>query len=735
MATGDITAISILGSTDYNGFALQLTVEGLTAATVAYDAALDSDNNPTANTPYIDLTSEGYDEDGNLGTVARRVYLTRIMRKAYPNQADLDVTDSSGDAVIKFALSEDVYDDDTAITLTMPAGRVSDGSNSNNAASGAAVTNNSVLDYPTAFGQWDNEGIPGAYRVQDDFTVGFMGRHTRGVACVRLDATGASSAHNQNETVAAQSGREWSGSGLFSNRYAAEFPIAGFTQGEAIALRARVYPKVGDADSVFDTDDWGASEEVLGYTPVNLHCDKTGALVVYAVVDPAGNDGTGVASATLATAEASPYATIGGARADNATVIYLNNGTHGAIGSVPSQGGPAFWVEVYPHPSSTPGAVYVTIPDSSKTYRTARMKFGAGITVRPAATGAALNGEDTNYLWFDGCVWDRNSITTNSTGVGDKSLAFYVTNCTGDLGPKYWQTDQFSTRRSTIWQRGCDFTEESGDDNGYIQWYSWVGNKNSGQLSYAYGPGQGPSPYNDGALFESNLLLSNNRAGAAVFSFGETGQAISVGISIQGNVIEKLSNSSSALIAVNADTATTANTHNILVRHNTFAGERANMGYNSTGSTRYERLHWSIVGNAWEEFNNKGDDFGTGNAARTGGWPVAYGVNIRANHHETVNFDGPFGGLNLTIGDLDYTDDNSGTGDQSGGGDYTPVESDDIVGRLTEDDLFLAVDLFGNAFGAGGNIGAIQPEPAAGGLLVHPGMSGGMQTLSGGMRS
>ena len=76
-ATGDITAV-----VRPDGWTVQLTVEGFTTG-ATYAFGLDARNHPSSTTPYLDVVSLGYDGTGAATTIARKVYLTHILRYPY----------------------------------------------------------------------------------------------------------------------------------------------------------------------------------------------------------------------------------------------------------------------------------------------------------------------------------------------------------------------------------------------------------------------------------------------------------------------------------------------------------------------------------------------------------------------------------------------------------------------------------------------------------------------------
>lgn len=158
MATGDITAIVI--RTD--GFTADVTIEGWSAKAVASYA---EGILPASGNMKLTVISEGYNAAGTLGTVSRTVSGTLVMRKVTPNEADFDETISGSDLVVRIAFTDNIYNDDknggagtsgTDPVAVITAGYITAGdASTTNAHAGLTCTNNSTIDYPIAFGQWD----------------------------------------------------------------------------------------------------------------------------------------------------------------------------------------------------------------------------------------------------------------------------------------------------------------------------------------------------------------------------------------------------------------------------------------------------------------------------------------------------------------------------------------------------------------------------------------------------
>lgn len=199
MATGDIIAVAVRA----DGWSLDVTIEGFTTgATYSYGT-------PPATAKFTcTVTSEGY-TGTTLGTTSRTIYGTKTVRKPYPDHATLDETVSGSDIVVRVALSEQIYNDDTLDRVQIAAAWATNagGASETSAAydTTTTFTNNSTQDYPVAFGPWDIvAGVANKERVKSDFVMAFNAFHGHGIAAVKLTATGVTSGHSQTATVTTQ---------------------------------------------------------------------------------------------------------------------------------------------------------------------------------------------------------------------------------------------------------------------------------------------------------------------------------------------------------------------------------------------------------------------------------------------------------------------------------------------------------------------------------------------------
>jgi hypothetical protein len=707
MATGDILSCTI----DTDGWWATVIIEGFVDEGT-YDYGLGANNDPTDAKVVFTVVSEGYNSAGTLGTTTRTVYGTRTLRKAYPNHAVLDETENGGNLEIKVALSEFIYDDDntgagksgTAPTVTIGADWYTDdgtggSSNGNNATTDLTCTNNSTLDYPKVIGRWDNlAGAMAGDRVTAAFKMACLAVHKFGIAAVRFDADGQTSLNNENETVTSTESEAYSVSGLRREFYrTANVSLTSFTDDELIDLRFRAYPVVGDADSLLDTDDvTAAASECLGYAKATIVCNKDDDGDLYAFVDGTGPD-PGTVSATLATAQADPYATIGQAIADGANVIYLTAGTHEALGDNPAARVTTDeWVIVQPAPGVSKASAICQISEEGvigdRAYRCERLRYhNLSMTIENAAD-SYLWGEGVNFLRFTNCTFDSSNYSGKPTiGPGMGSLATYYHNCDGDISTDNWHLTGFGVNNICYVFEGTKINGTAGSAHGSNATYAMVGclvDKHFSLQEVLDGNG-GPQAL--GVMYAYNKWVDIDNSGSVGFTAGNgggTGYANTLGMAFINNVIE-VSNISTNAFATVASSTTGVDFNNFILWNNIIMGSRCLFGYNDTVAA--DRLNWSMIGNVIHSWNNKGDDDNT-DGTLIGGWPVDYNVGTNgsifwgSNRVDILDnqFRGEFDGLKSIWGTQPtFQDDQSSQASAGGNGDYRPLADSPQINLVT----------------------------------------------------
>ena len=709
MATGDITAIVIRA----DGFSADVTIEGWSAKSVA---SYDEGSLPASGNMALTVTSEGYNTSGTLGTVARTVNGTLVMRQAYPNEASFDETVSGSDLVVRIAFDNHIYDDDsnggagtsgTDPVAVITSGYITAGDASvTNAHAGLTCTNNSTLDYPKVIGQWDWQTTPFYKRVNATFNMAFRARHGFGVAAVYLQALGASSANDINSHATAVT-KQTAQNSLCHESYQQSVAITGFTQAENITLKAIAYPVVGDANSIIDTStNTTATDRIRGVTEITCTCDKTDALKDYAVVTTTGNDGTGVNSTTLATAEASPFLTIGKAMASGATIVYVRTGTHDILGADPvTVTVRDYWLEIRPHPSDAASGITLNRGGSFKPYTCTKLAY---IGFTGDITGTSwIDGEAKNntVLLFEGC--SHNVASKPTVGLSYRSDGVWFVNCTG-MGTDDF--NDFSSSSIAYSFTGCSFSSVTEVDN----WYSVIACDGSAtMLSFLEKTASNPAPAQNSAMYEFNSFKGVTSTTQKILLIGENIAVESV--SIVGNVLETKSISTSQASYIGGDNAAVA-MNNVIFAHNTIAGDKTNFCYNDIGTSSVLRTNIWNVGNAIRSYNIKSDVFPTASGNRIGNWAQMNGVGYRDNVYDgaaSASFVNDYDGLNVayetaantTFGQMGYVDDASTDGTTLGGGDYTPDTGSVLTGH-TLTSPFITYDLNGNPINS--EIGAIQ---------------------------
>lgn len=288
----------LLGAPDVGeSFVFQVTAAGPGGETVATSAAV----GPVIAAPFtaiaadgwqatvaspIDLSLEpfsirraGYNSSAIETTLTETGLLTKRVRQVFPNEELL-----TADQV---ALNEYIMAADTVI----------------------GATNSSALVSPKPVAAWvmpARQFVAGSV-AWEIVAFHWAARDGKQVACVRVrgnDGT-TQTAWQVVSTTAIST--------LCEDRnpvevYAGTLDVSALADG-LIWLEAEVYPHVGTAASVLSTADTAAEED---FSP-RYYLKETVRATPYAYVSTTGNDGTGVWSATPATAKASPFATWVGA--------------------------------------------------------------------------------------------------------------------------------------------------------------------------------------------------------------------------------------------------------------------------------------------------------------------------------------------------------------------------------------------------------------------------------------
>lgn len=706
-----VASIAFVTDAHYEGWCVDVTLTGQAGnqGLATYDFG--TPGSKTTSNFYIDCYSPGFD-GGSSTSRTRTLYGTAVLRQPYPNQASLQETDSVSDLVIRVALSDFAYkDDDSAGPSADPrvfiaAGWATIGGDTT-AAVDTDATNAVTFEYPAVMACWDiNGGTMMASRVKDNFVLSVHARTAYGIDQVLFTVTGQTSAVSDADNVATLTKTQRTSTGLYAESWQATIPIAQFTQGETLHCDFKVIPKVGNtAQQVDTTGNTTLAAEVFGQNTLVLICDKDDALDDAVYVSTTGNDTTGDGSS------GNPYATISKG-INNGNIVYLQAGTHAAVGATHTQLNNSSWIVVQPAPGLTSNDCTVQIDATNRSSRTKRLCY-RGLTVTKLSTASFLTGDDVNTLWYDQCVFDRNGIGSASAGPADKMVVAYWTDCTG-IEPVYWNLISVASRTQANLFDGCVFTNPSDLNSRLDTGYRYFCNEFNGPINVQHKPATHTAAvvarnstdfwyawnnhpdHDDSSSANGNVLLANEEAMSRVV--------------IIGSVLER-TNLASANFFLGDETSVV----DALVEHMTIAGLQCSFCYNSTGSSpvTYSRVFTKAC--SIGDIAVKTDTFGTADGGRIGNWPVVYGAGWADNHRTGfVSADQEYHGLYATEGDPGYTDDQSAEGSGGGNGNYLPADASTLRNRVRSGTALSAYDLLGTAYRNNGTdaIGAINtPAP------------------------
>jgi hypothetical protein len=636
-ATGDYLGVNV----EADGKELTITVEGF-APGATYDFGYTGINQVSADTPYITVLSEGY-TGSTLGTRLRTIYLRRVIRKVYPNQAQLNEFATGGNLVTRFVLSDYIYADDTDLKFYAPAGFIvntAGGAQSSAAASAMAVTSDSAAPYQPCVANWAggvewNRMTGSTIRLR---VWAFHGSGQEGRPVQAIVGTVTQGANTETATVTTMSMDLTQQDELPTAEYLIDVPTTSLTQGATCTANITVYPWIGDATSVLSSSAGAAAPTPL-LGPITFVCDKSGTYerTFVTVDDDAADDTSGVAvnradyaSDTLAEAGTTDCKTIG--KAASIAAAY-NNTTHGRndVGAVEVclAAGTYAWLGSSNSYGTTPACRVIIRPKTGVSRENVIIATASGngdisdrIEIRDCTITVSTVNTFTNItdILFTGCHFNTSGTGIFNTTGGVFSLAQCdLTRLDQGLRP----VSVVNCRPKLI--RGCT-------GNGF----------NKGILAYTVA-GNRFNTFGDGRIFDSgfgapvpsavifnNQFLSCITTGAEVMQIGNSAGNL-LGAAVVQNVVEGISGSDA--MTPTAGTAVIGagdfDYNNYIIWNNVFLGDRTLMGYNDEGIVAYYRRYWSEKHNYYDRWANKGDEFGTGNANRIGGWAVKFGTGRR----------------------------------------------------------------------------------------------------------
>lgn len=532
----------------------------------------------------------------------------------------------TGSAMIfRAALSMPIYANDTA-TLTVPAGYITNtggSSQTSNALSAASVTISSTLVYPKVVMRFVQ---PEFERWTGDTLVEVEAFHPFGMACVKIDCADASGHNATQQIVTQMMPTTVQGDARVIGVFAATVPVSALTQGDVLTGRARAYPVVGNAASVCDSDTSadGVAAPSADLTPLMAYCDKSNVKACYASVNGVG--GSPAVAATAASARTTPYDTIANAltalksynnsnNSDNSLnncIILMQNGSYTGPGTFTGSNTKSFCTIQgdLANGATIAGVIISTATNAAfngylKVKNVTITASGSGVFRGNASTGAfclegcVINSTSTSFDYAWVCLWGmRNTIVTFTQGFN----AFGA-----NKGP--WKFIRGNSAPPALLVSGMTYcvTGNAGISGGTFQ---QTGNANG-------------NPVSDNFICSWNEYLAYTNLFS--IAWAPEGTNITKGGAMVGNLVERITSTTTALNTINGDNCAINNVSNIYLIHNSFMGARNNENYQEYGNVVGTRSNWFELYNLYYDFNTKTDGFQ--NANRT----VADGVFTSGN--------------------------------------------------------------------------------------------------------
>ena len=711
MALGDLLSASI----EAGGATMLLKFEGLGVAGT-YNFNMGSNNDPTNANMTVNYTGESY-TDAILGTSLFSVKGNPdrnlgAVRKVHPNEANPDETADVADVIIRVALADNIYDDDTLVTIDLASGFYTEGGNPSNEVTGFSVTNNSTLDYARTIANW--------LEVQKDIKTGNFNLEFFAVHRSSIDGKPMSSVvftvtdESANSVVVTETQLKISSRPDVNtvSCYIATIDTSSFNDGDLLTCKVVAYPWHGDVNSILDTNDAVNSFPTPLYTNMTFRYYGSGQFG-YARVDGVGGGSPSVQSTRGLAEVADAYVDV--PTALTALQAYHNSNysrNHAGGGYVLCEDGTYIvnttnggvlteYVIITKTTIATKSSVNI-VPGAANASVPTYCKF-SGVTVT-TGTNYWRGSASAEFIWFNSCTMAKAGTTLTYWDFTYGASTF----CDGDQSNGF---NVFSTSSANWGQiRGFNGTVVQETSRGHTV----VGCKN---VITATRTNSG-IPLNDNGIYAFNSISDvayTNECLEIAGKGGSSGEDIVHGFAIIQNIFERVGSQTVPLIYISGDNTVT-NTNNIIMWYNVLAGARINAGYNDTipVSGPFPQNNWSIKNNIISNYNNKDDTFGD-NALATGALAVGYGVGFNSNHKRTSANDewfGESGGLNFSKGtnavpaEPGYIDDGSADGGNDGVSDYHLADSEAL--ETASKDLVWKFDLEGKARVLNGSIGVYE---------------------------
>jgi hypothetical protein len=627
---------------------------------------------PVGDPQYVISLDAGFDGSGNAATVTRNLLIRKRLRQAYPSQGSL----TSNTAII----GDYIYATSSIV----------------------GFTNNSTRAAPKPGAMWlnrDQEVVTSA--TSGIYTARLAVAHPyarsgRPVAAVKFLATDGTT--TVSTVVSTMSSIQYSASGLYVPHFAGALDFTTLTQGAAITVWAIIYPWVGAAFDISTDADTYPSPNLTTLKVLN---NRTGAYgIAYVCVDPvSGNNGTGVASTTRATAVASPYLTFstaaaalktyananlgnrGGAVGTDNCVILLKAGTTTLDAGIATVASNTNWPLTIEAENSS--LISTTIFADKGVTLTGTVPFKTvirNVTIKRGATGSITfldaNAGNLSYIKmiaFENVVSDDGGFGTYNGWIYKPGLMFAI-NCSGiNCG----QSGITGTVNKTLKSIGCTAVWASSQTN-----FGQLGCSGGSVQQLAATTARVASV----GLFYGWSYVTSAPDGSSVI-LGD--QPVNDrGYWIVGNVVERIGGTTTPVVKINADSDLSV-TQNINFLCNTIVGARMNHQYQDLGSTTVAKsgyVHYNVLTSG---FNTKTDVFPTADGNRVGNWPAAFHIGYKYNGYLRGDSNaGSAPGVGVWLGEMfnegevsgttgtplaaNFVNDASIIGTNLGGGNYRP---------------------------------------------------------------
>jgi hypothetical protein len=586
------------------------------------------------------VTDPGFDTSGNPTTVNRTITGVAQLRRQYPNGNSKVIGPVFGGIAVYITLDDWIYTGTTINSYTIGATFYSGYAGS----TGGSIVNSSTTSYTKPVFAWLND--------QQDYFVGnsyateavAFHRHARSgqqVACMKFTMNDGTTTTPEVVTSAPTTSALIT-IGNIPEVWKATLNTTTMAVRTMCTVNAKVYPWIGDQilDLSVDGYAWPTS---LPITKLRVFSDRDNTYTGgFAYVD-----GTGAApavSGVAATARLTPYATI--AAAATAGIAWMNANktghtpttgdlggftirlmddgaagpkTHNLSGNVTNSPG-LCWCEIERDPLSA-GVVTVTDTAQSSTPQLTRWGGKLGNTITLQAPAAAVSycilgyGEQNSLVSLRGVTCDN---TNNKLMVAWHAYK-YLNNITltGTNGMSFQGLPVSSANVV------CMNALVSAVNTAFVLPSDSDAKVTIGCVMPLFGARLDPQATGDG---NHGTIFYNNRVNLAVYQKTST-QTINNGFAVVQNLFESATTIPFRLFA-DGDLSACAN---VIEMHNTSVGERTNMLYNDTTSSKVppngiqklSTCRYSIYGDR----NWKGDTFpdGVGDGS-VGTWTCGYGV-------------------------------------------------------------------------------------------------------------